>query len=638
MALFFFAANNGTHGSELWSSDGTASGMVKDINPSGSGNPSSLTLFSDKLFFGADDGTNGVELWSSDGTASGTVLVKDINPSGSSLHCGSVPCAVLTVFSDKLFFRADDGTHGQELWSSDGTASGTVLVKDINPASGSGNPSGLTVFNGKLFFEADDGTNGVELWSSDGTASGTALLKDINTMPQCRLDSDTCSPGSSNPANHFVAFDTKLFFSANDGTHGQELWSTDGTSSGTVLLKDINPDEHQPGPRDYAVFNNKLFFGADDGTHGRELWSTDGTASGTALFKNINPSKFSSGYSYPAVLNGKLYFNGNDGNTDQMWASDGTASGTAVVSSNAFYDSTVFNNQLFFTVEGDSELWSSDGTASGTALLKDINPSGWSNPGGFKVVNNKLFFSAVANSELSTYEIWSTDGTASGTVKDIISCGAGGGNRDGPACVGFVPAQPPPLPPPSLPPLASPSPASPPPAPPYAPPPASYAVKMVVTISGTVSDFTPVVLTPMRQKVADEAFVPLDAVEAIATAGSVTIAFTVNMQSAAAADTALTAITAKLADKTTASTFLSTPANPVTVEAIVAPTKLVLVSQPPPPAAPPPASPPKKDDDGVSVALIGGIVGGLGGACLLGAVVGGIVYLKKKKKVVHARE
>ena len=91
----------------------------------------------------------------------------------------------------------------------------------------------------------------------------------------------------------------------------------------------------------------------------------------------------------------------------------------------------------------------------------------------------------------------------------------------------------------------------------------------------------------MRQKVADEASMPLDAVEATATAGSVTIAFTVNMQSEAAADTALTAITAKLTDKTAASTFLSTPANPVTVEEIVAPTKLVLVS--PSPSPPPPS-------------------------------------------------
>ena len=189
-----------------------------------------------------------------------------------------------------------------------------------------------------------------------------------------------------------------------------------------------------------------------------------------------------------------------------------------------------------------------------------------------------------------------------------------------------------------------PSPPSPPPSPPYAPPPASYAVKMAVTIAGNVADFTPARLTPIRQKVADEAAVPLDAVEATATAGSVKIDFTVNMQSEAAADTALTAITAKLTDTATAGTFLSTPGNPVTVETIVAPTKLVLVSPPPsppppsPPATPPPAAPPKKDEDGVSVALIGGIVGGLGGACLLAAMVCGIVYLKKKKNVVHASD
>ena len=161
---------------------------------------------------------------------------------------------------------------------------------------------------------------------------------------------------------------------------------------------------------------------------------------------------------------------------------------------------------------------------------------------------------------------------------------------------------------------------------------------MAVTIAGDVATFTPAVLTPIRQKVADEAAVPLDAVEATATAASVKIDFTVNMQSEAAATTAKAAIAVKLADKTIAATFLSTPTNPVVVEDIVKPTVLVLVSPPPPPAAPPPASPPKKDEDGVSLALIGGIVGGLGGVCLLAAVVCGIIYLKKKKNVVHASD
>ena len=136
---------------------------------------------------------------------------------------------------------------------------------------------------------------------------------------------------------------------------------------------------------------------------------------------------------------------------------------------------------------------------------------------------------------------------------------------------------------------------------------------MAVTIAGAVADFTPAVLNPIRQKVADEASVPLDAVEATATAASVKIDFTVNMQSEAAATTAKTAITAKLTDTTAAGAFLSTPGNAVVVEKIVQPAVLVLVSPPPPPAAPPPTAPPKKDEDGVSVALIGGIVGGLGG-------------------------
>ena len=46
----------------------------------------------------------------------------------------------MTAVGDTLFFTADDGVNGNELWKSDGTEAGTVLVKDINPGSGSSSP------------------------------------------------------------------------------------------------------------------------------------------------------------------------------------------------------------------------------------------------------------------------------------------------------------------------------------------------------------------------------------------------------------------------------------------------------------------------------------------------------------------
>ncbi len=74
---------------------------------------------------------------------------------------------------------ANDGTSGIELWKSDGTAAGTVLVKDIRPGIFNSNPLSLTNVNGTLFFAANDGVTGFELWKSDGTAAGTVMVKEL---------------------------------------------------------------------------------------------------------------------------------------------------------------------------------------------------------------------------------------------------------------------------------------------------------------------------------------------------------------------------------------------------------------------------------------------------------------------------
>ena len=87
----------------------------------------------------------------------------------------------LTNVNGVLFFSASDGVNGEELWKSDGTVAGTVMVKDIVPGGTSGSyPRNLTNVNGVLYFVADYGG----LWKSDGTAAGTVQVKDFGSDPE----------------------------------------------------------------------------------------------------------------------------------------------------------------------------------------------------------------------------------------------------------------------------------------------------------------------------------------------------------------------------------------------------------------------------------------------------------------------
>jgi len=381
---------------ELWKSDGTAEGtvLIKDIRSGSRGStPRYLTAVGNTLFFRADDGVNGYELWKSDGTAEGTVLVKDIRTGSRGSDDLSSHPSNLTAVGNTLFFSALAGILDSELWKSDGTAEGTVLVNQTEP-------SDLTAVGNTLFFTADDAANGLELWKSDGTAQGTVLVKDIRIGYS---GSFTRSLGSS---NYLAAVGNTLFFTANDGVNGDELWKSNGTAQGTVLVKDIRTGSSGSNLSDLTAVGNTLFFRVDDGVNSNELWKSNGTAQGTVLVKDITTS------SLTAVGN-TLFFTANDGvNGNELWKSDGTAQGTVLVkdirtgSSGSLTgslaespgDLTAVGNTLFFTandgVNGE-ELWKSDGTAQGTVLVKDIRTgSSGSEPSNLTVVGNTLFFKA----------------------------------------------------------------------------------------------------------------------------------------------------------------------------------------------------------------------------------------------------
>ena len=396
----FFTRYVAGQGRELWKSDGTAAGtvLVKDIRPGLSGSePEDLVAVGGSLFFSAYTPDQGRELWKSDGTAAGTVLVKDLNPATNTYYghtyADSGRPDQLTAAGGVLYFSADDGVNGRELWKSDGTTAGTVLVADANPGAGSTEMNQLTPVGGTLFFSGQDSA-GYELWSSDGTT--VARFADISP-----------GPASSSP-RELTAVNGKLFFTAAPGGSGRRL--SVATPGGTVTQL-INTPGYSYS-YDLEAVGNTLFFSGENSANGRELWKSDGTEAGTTLAVDIRSGANNSRPYQLTNVAGTLFFTADDGtpgDAEQLWRSDGTAAGTTKVKSlpynqgggysySHFDDLTAVGGTLFFTAEdatNGEELGRSDGTAAGTEVL-DVRPGYYgANPSDLTAVGSTLFFTAV---------------------------------------------------------------------------------------------------------------------------------------------------------------------------------------------------------------------------------------------------
>lgn len=368
--------------------------LVKDINP-GFGESFSSTRASisngNIAYFSARTDSHGEELWVSDGTTSGTRMVKDINSGSKS----SLPTA-LFFSGNFLYFIATDGIHGKELWKTDGTDSGTQIVKDIVPGSAD---AGINVafygggtfatINNKLYFHTNSG-----LWESDGTADGTKLF-----FP-------------STESFSIVAFNNKIFFVANG-----KLYCSDGTIAGTInldsgIIRDLNSS------------TLGIFY-----TNDNKLNITDGTIAGTKFVKNIDGLI---ALRTTAELNNKFYFSAKEGSSYKIWQTDGTPTGTTPLKSNGvalegnFKYVTKIGNYIYFSF-GDLnsnpiEFWRTDGTSSGTIKLTSFNDTFSNSIGNDKEIINFKGKAFLVSKTLNTKktEIWSSDGTVAGTKSEVL--------------------------------------------------------------------------------------------------------------------------------------------------------------------------------------------------------------------------
>ena len=511
-------ANDGLSGFELWTvtDQGEDPRQIADISTGNtSSSPEELTVVGNHLYFTANDGT-GRKLWSTTQDFGVPTLVNG---------AGTDP-RQLTAIDDQLYFSARSEL-GRELWVADGESA--KLVEDINPGSGSSSPANFTALekrnngntNKQLFFTADGGERGIELWSLN--------LSSSSSQPE-RYDDIVDGPTSSEP-RQLVNAEQRLFFTADDGKSGRELWtlgvtivgpdgSTNGGSSAVIqveeetknvfqfssqsdvnwslnggddadqfnikkngwlqfqnppalenpvdldkdniyqvriratdqligsssdqllnvqiiditdggklssvtLVKDIRKGERGSDPNSIIFTDGgMMLFSADNGKKGIELWQSLGSKKTTSLLKDINPGPASSTPSGFAKFGNKLYFAADDGSTGrELWRTNGTSKGTKQVIdlrpgvfSSSPTDLAVLDNSLLFGANdgtNGSELW---GLSKGTTkpkLIRDINPNIGSQPKELTIYQKRIYFSAEG--PIYGRELWETDGTKDGT-------------------------------------------------------------------------------------------------------------------------------------------------------------------------------------------------------------------------------
>jgi ELWxxDGT repeat protein len=333
-----------------------------------------------KFMFAGNDGSQ-TELWVSDGTPSGTKLLKDLNegPLGSYI-------SISAVHNESLYFVSQSFQAGTYLWVSDGSEEGTRLIAQVSDKWVS--VQQLGVYEHGLFFSIQNADQQYELWCTNGSDD----LHLIHTSPWLY---------------ELHGLEGKIFFAENVG-NVNSLWASDGTDAGTVRIKQFS----SAFLSSLVPFEKKLFFSINE-----IIYSTDGTAENVV---EVTTGRMMASGSFK----GKFHAVARNGTGNFLFSSDGTLGGTQVVAglgTGVLYiygQLPVVNNKLLLGIADDlagPEPAVSDGTAAGTHLLKAITPE--SVPTltmVFHTLTSELSLFLANDGEHGT-EVWITDASTGGT-------------------------------------------------------------------------------------------------------------------------------------------------------------------------------------------------------------------------------
>ena len=408
--VYFFATTG--FGSNIWRTDGTRASLTQFITLDMPVESEQLVLSNGKFYFmngRFTDPDHGDELWTSDGTPAGTRLFKEFVPGPDSSYVD------IHTIGNRLLLGVSDEQGAVEPWMSDGTEANTIRLADLTVSyvTGSSEPEVMGSIGARTVFRADDGVHGNEVWATDGTSTGTRIL--------------TNQPDGTDPVSgtdRILMNGYMLFGGASSA--GTELWRTDGTPGGTFLVKDIAPGSASSELRLYdgVILNGVAYFIANDGVHGPEVWRSDGTSAGTWLVSDLSPGSEDRTRLLGSTTSDRLFIYINN-DPPLLYSSDGTAAGTVLVSNSLFANfqgDFVFQNRVCFGtgVANDpiSEIYCSTGAAGNAVRISDFHSAGVVVGSQVYLLNGQLLFSAfLAGGGVASGGVYVSDGTFSAPLR-----------------------------------------------------------------------------------------------------------------------------------------------------------------------------------------------------------------------------
>lgn len=333
-----------TYRYQLWRTNGTATSTHRIFPPHGGyfrWSPTSVIAAGQRAFI-----VSANQLMSTDGTTAGTRTLAGF---------AGIRWAFPAVHNGSLYLAATRyGRSG--LWKTDGTAKGTLLIKGgLTSTRGGTSITALAANGNRVFFVSRHSpTSPSDLWMTAGSVGSTHLVR--------QFPAKAVTPSSLTSAG------PRVFFTASDGVHGNELWSSNGNPEGTAMVRDIRSGPQGSSITSLTSDGNQVYFQADNVTRGEQLWKSDGTRERTVMVRNIAPGAKRGILSDLTPFGGVMYFSAAQPiGATQLWSTDGTYAGTNPVKSNTSggpysdpYFLTVAGDHLFFTATDlryGNELW-----------------------------------------------------------------------------------------------------------------------------------------------------------------------------------------------------------------------------------------------------------------------------------------